>query len=294
MNIDLHIHSNHSDGTYSLDELLSMIRNLDIKLISITDHDTVSAYDELKKKNLDGLRVVQAVELSSVYDAEPRDILGYGIDIEKMRKLLKEKESPERDWEKEEILLDRYIESFRRNGMIIDEGLEIKKGFKNEAYETVMANANTHPENIEKYPLITNWSAFFWSNPSVKESPFYVDNTFFETGIEECIRMIHEADGLAFFAHPCIHGKTHEHVEGMLNEAMDFGIDGIEVLHAKHSAEDREFLSDFADRHGLFKSGGSDFHGFPKPDIKLLVGRGDLDIRYSMIEDWIEDVRYFG
>lgn len=291
MNIDIHIHTDCSDGEFSVERIIEMVRELDIKLISITDHDTVDAYDELRRMDLSDITVIPATELSSVYDAEPRDVLGYGIDTEKMRTILKSRENPERDWEREEILLDRYTEAFRKNGMIIDEGLKITEGRKNEAYEAVIGNANTHPENLEKYPGITNWSAFFWANPSVKESPFYVDNTFFETSIEESIKMIHEADGLAFFAHPCIHGKDFGHVERMLDEARGYGLDGIEVHHAKHSPEAKEFLNEYADRYGLYKSGGSDFHGFPKPDIKLLVGRGDLKVEYSMLEDWAEDIR---
>ena len=291
MNVDMHIHTSHSDGDYTAREIIEMARGLDIKYASITDHDTVAAYDELKTFDHSDITLVTAVELSSVYDAEPRDILGYGIDVDRMRKILKARENPERDFEREEILLDLYRDSFRRNGMRVDDDLKITKGRKNEAYEQVIGNAEKYPENVKKYPGITNWSAFFWANTSMKESPFYVDNTFYETSIEECVSMIHQADGLAFFAHPCIHGKNFEHVGRMLDEARGYGIDGVEVLHAKHDEKAVAFLEEYADRHHLYKSGGSDFHGSPKPDIKLLTGKGSLKVEFDMIKDWVNTAR---
>ncbi len=89
MNIDLHLHTNNSDGDDSTKEIIQKAKDLDISLISITDHDTVNAYDDLKDIDTMGIKIIPAVELSCAYESEMRDILGYNIDIEKMRKILK-------------------------------------------------------------------------------------------------------------------------------------------------------------------------------------------------------------
>ena len=280
MNIDLHLHTNNSDGDDSTKEIIQKAKDLDISLISITDHDTVNAYDDLKDIDTMGIKIIPAVELSCAYESEMRDILGYNIDIEKMRKILKSLESKEEDIKREKELLTEYIDVFRKNGIIVDDGLKTEDGEKNEGYKRTIISALGHEENIKKYPSLMNPSAF----------SFYVDESRFFKTIKQTIDIIHEADGMAFFAHPCIHHMEHDRVEKMLDYARSFGLDGVEVLHAKHSIKDREFLIDYANKHNIYKSGGSDYHGSPKPDIKILTGRGDLNVSYDLIEDWVSKI----
>ncbi|WP_329385550.1 PHP domain-containing protein [Anaerofustis butyriciformans] len=290
MNIDLHLHTNNSDGDDSTKEIIQKAKDLDISLISITDHDTVNAYDDLKDIDTMGIKIIPAVELSCAYESEMRDILGYNIDIEKMRKILKSLESKEEDIKREKELLTEYIDVFRKNGIIVDDGLKIEDGEKNEGYKRTIISALGHEENIKKYPSLMNPSAFFWDNCANKKSSFYVDESRFFKTIKQTIDIIHKADGMAFFAHPCIHHMEHDRVEKMLDYARSFGLDGVEVLHAKHSIKDREFLIDYANKHNIYKSGGSDYHGSPKPDIKILTGRGDLNVSYDLIEDWVSKI----
>ena len=290
MNIDLHLHTNNSDGDDSTKEIIQKAKDLDISLISITDHDTVNAYDDLKDIDTMGIKIIPAVELSCAYESEMRDILGYNIDIEKMRKILKSLESKEEDIKREKELLTEYIDVFRKNGIIVDDGLKIEDGEKNEGYKRTIISALGHEENIKKYPSLMNPSAFFWDNCANKKSSFYVDESRFFKTIKQTIDIIHEADGMAFFAHPCIHHMEHDRVEKMLDYARSFGLDGVEVLHAKHSIKDREILIDYANKHNIYKSGGSDYHGSPKPDIKILTGRGDLNVSYDLIEDWVSKI----
>ncbi len=290
MNIDLHLHTNNSDGDDSTKEIIRKAKNLDIDLISITDHDTVNAYDDLKEIDTMGIKIIPAVELSCAYESEMRDILGYNINIEKMRKILKSLESKEEDIKREKELLTEYIDVFKKNGIVVDNDLAIEDGEKNEGYKRTIISALGYEENIKKYPSLMNPSAFFWDNCANKKSSFYVDESRFFKTIKQTIDIIHEADGMAFFAHPCIHHMEHDRVEKMLDYARSFGLDGVEVLHAKHSKKDREFLIDYANKHNIYKSGGSDYHGSPKPDIKILTGRGDLNVSYDLIEDWVSKI----
>ncbi len=290
MNIDLHLHTSNSDGDDSTKEIIQKAKELDIKLISITDHDTVNAYDDLKEIDTNGIKIIPAVELSCTYESEMRDILGYNIDIDKMRDILKSLESKDEDIKREKELLEEYVDAFRKNGIIVDDNLEIIDGEKNEGYKRTIISALSHKENIEKYPGLMNPSAFFWDNCANKKSSFYVDESRFFKTIEQTVDIIHKADGMAFFAHPCIHHMKYNDVEKMLDYARSFGLDGVEVLHAKHSVEDRQFLIGYADKYNIYKSGGSDYHGLPKPDIKILTGRGDLNVSYDLIKDWVSKI----
>lgn len=287
MNIDLHLHTNNSDGDDSTKDIIRKAKEMDIEIISLVDHDTINAYDDLKDIDTKDIKIVPAVELSCSYDYEMRDMLGYYIDIEKMRHIIKEHKSKEAEFKREEALLVDYMEAFRRNGIKIDDNLKIKNGDKNEGYELTIRSSLKYPENLKKFPGLTNASAFFWDNCAKRGSSFYVDTSKYFKDIKKSIELIHQADGMAFFAHPCIHHMPYEKVKKMLDYARSVGLDGVEVLHAKHTKEDREFLIDYADKYNLYKSGGSDYHGSPKPDIKMLTGRGDLHVEYDLIKDWV-------
>ena len=91
--IDIHIHSNHSDGTYSVSEILQRAEKLNLSYISITDHDTVSAYEELNNIDISKYysgKIIQGVELKSLYDEKVIDLLGYKIDVQKLKNWLDE------------------------------------------------------------------------------------------------------------------------------------------------------------------------------------------------------------
>ncbi len=71
----------------------------------------------------------------------------------------------------------------------------------------------------------------------------------------------------------------------MISDFKDMGLDGIEVMHSRHSKKQEETLKKLADKNDLLITGGSDFHGAVKPDIKLGVGTGNMKIPYSVYED---------
>ena len=87
--IDLHMHTNHSDGTDTVEELLKKAEAKKLEIISITDHDSVGAYYELEKRpelrNLFSGKIIIGSELKTCYKRVPIEILGYGIDYNKIR-----------------------------------------------------------------------------------------------------------------------------------------------------------------------------------------------------------------
>ena len=87
--IDLHMHTNHSDGTDSVEELLKNAEKQNLELISITDHDQVSAYYELEEnpslRNLFSGKIIVGSELKTYFDKVPIEILAYGFDYKKIK-----------------------------------------------------------------------------------------------------------------------------------------------------------------------------------------------------------------
>ena len=76
----------------------------------------------------------------------------------------------------------------------------------------------------------------------------------------------------------------------MIQEMKEAGMCGIEAVYSENSKEDEIYFRQMADSFGLLVTGGSDFHGTNKPDIKLSVGKGDLKITYDMLSA-LKDLR---
>ena len=76
-----------------------------------------------------------------------------------------------------------------------------------------------------------------------------------------------------------------EEVEEMIKDFKELGLDGIEALHSTHTREQEDILINLARDNDLLITGGSDFHGHVKPDIKLGIGKGNMKIPYSIYEN---------
>lgn len=291
--VDLHMHSTYSDGTFTPVEMINMMNNLGIDYASITDHDNVKAYNDIRntKFNLNKpLTIIPATELGCSFEGVIRDVLGYGIDTRIIDEFVTKRYSPEAKLEKQKRLLNEYKRVFRKNGIKFDNGLEVNRGNKSEAFMVMYNSLIKYPENVEKYPFISKITMFFWNYCSNSDSTFFVDESKEYPTIKEGIELIHKAGGLAFLAHPCMYRIGKLRTLQLINHAMDCGVDGIEVLHSQHNFDDKLFLTEVARKYKLYKSGGSDFHGGTKPDISMVKGKGDLIVSYNMVKDWVEKI----
>ena len=292
--VDLHMHSINSDGTLSAKEMLNMMNDLNVDFASITDHDNVKVYEQIKEADVKfnkPLTLIPGTELGCSFEGVIRDVLGYGIDTKVIDDFVSNRYSKENQVKKQKRLLEEYKRVFKRAGIKFDEDIEVFRGSKSEAYITIYENLIKYPENIEKYPFISKITLFFWNYCSNNETKFFVNESMDYPTIKEGIELIHDAGGLAFLAHPCMYRIGKLRTLQLINHAMECGIDGIEVMHSQHTFDDNLFLSEVARKYRLLKSGGSDYHGGTKPDISIVTGKGDLYVPYNMVKDWIDKVR---
>ena len=94
--IDLHVHTNYSDGTWDLKKLLEEAEKAKIEVLSITDHDTIKAYKELEKidyKKIYSGKIISGVEFNTVYDGVTFHLLAYNFDYKKLEQYDKNKQS---------------------------------------------------------------------------------------------------------------------------------------------------------------------------------------------------------
>ena len=293
--IDLHMHSVHSDGTFTTQDLLNMLWDKDVDIFSFTDHDSVGCYLDLEMglaKLYQGVTLIPGVELTCSVDGNLRDMLGYGISIPMMAQYLDSRYSLENRIRKQQLILDRFKEICRGKNLTFDEAITANEGRKAEGYTVMFMELNRHPENIEKYPFLNDATRLYWDHFTNKESEFYVDETFDLPSFEEAVETIHRAGGMAFVAHPYVYGLSDEETEDLVRLAVHAGAEGMELKHQSNKEGHVEKLLQMARKYHLYTSGGTDFHGYNKPGIKLVNAFGNMQVEYEEIAPWIGSVTH--
>ena len=294
--IDLHIHSTYSDGTYNPIELLQKAEKLGLEIISITDHESIDAHIELSNVNVEEYyrgKVITGIELKTAYKSVPIEILGYGVNVEKIKKLMNIQQENKR---KAQV---KYLECLKNTGKKI--GLKFDENVQMSAEDfwaglTFLNSIERTEENrevIEKYNIGLSGDTFYRNCISNPNNIFYIDEEKDMLSPKEIIEEIHNAGGIAFLAHSLIYAwgdlpRQLEVVEEFINE---YDIDGIECYHSLFSTEGTEELLKLCDKYNLYKSGGSDYHGIDKPYIELGTGKeNNLNISKDLVLEWINKI----
>ena len=262
--IDLHIHSNYSDGTFSIEEIISKAKELGLKQIAITDHNILKG-SLAASKIADGIDFVIGTELSTAYKDEEVHLLSYfpkPSDYKNINFVINEGDTNKK------IAIMETIENL--NAMGIDISIldlkEFSKGIINRVHicMALMKKGYTKSinEGFEKYVG--------------KHCPAYVDRKMIT--LEEAIEAVHQDGGLAVVAHPFEYQKLMP-IENFLNEVMD-KIDGIECFHPSATPENSKMLVELAEKNNKIITGGSDFHGANKP--KVTMDMMNVDAKYMI------------
>lgn len=290
--IDLHIHTTYSDGTLNLIETLKKAEELKLSAISITDHETCEAYQELDninvKKYYSG-KIISGIELKTQYKDRVIDILGYNIDYEKMMKYLKQAYGDLTKEKIQEIQLERFYEYAKQYGLKVNPIEELKWDKKRDWASVVFyEEIKKHEENKEKLPedfweSFTNFRRKYYKN---KGSAFYVNFSKYYPTLEKVVQIIHKAGGQVFIPHIYEYLWIENKIKELDEITNKYDIDGIECYHSIYTDEQIQLLLEFSKRKKLLISGGTDFHGKNKKDIELGTGRGNLQIPEKIIQNW--------
>lgn len=273
--VDLHLHTTASDGVFAPTQVLKIAAEAGLDTVAITDHNTVDAYDEiLKNRATFPGRVLHGVELSTSFDGEGIELLGYGIDVAVMKREIKNNMLTYRQKQLAESKL--LLPAFLKKGVKLSEEFAATMAQNPEALFdpdritsrfSFLTEIKRHPENERFFdkPMAEvtdrDFSREYIYNPA---SALFVKIDLFPS-FDKTVEMIHNAGGKVFLAH------TYEytpHIAASLAE-MAPKLDGIECYYTTFSAEQTEYLCDFCKQNGLLMSGGSDFHGEPIKSNKI-------------------------
>jgi hypothetical protein len=241
--VDLHSHSTASDGAFPPDIVVAYAHKAGLSAIALTDHDTLAGVAAARENGaLLGVRVVAGVELS-VIDGE-REVHLLGLHISRVDAL---------EAELAAIRDTRRSRAVAIVGKLNALGVPITA----DLVWTEAAGGAVGRPHIAKALIAGGWvrdqrEAF--DRYLGAGRPANVDK--FRLNAEDGIRLVHEAGGIAVFAHPGPDGRRER-----LEPLVAAGLDGVEVRHPSHSSEDVSRLTALTEYFGLVPSGGSDWHG---------------------------------
>ena len=292
--VDLHMHSKYSDGSCTVAELLEMAEKENLSIISITDHDKLEAYDELKEMNSSAIfkgNILAGCECKCVYEHIPIEILGYGFDVSTFSQCFVLKKQDLKEIQTE--YLERLKRVGKKIGLILNPELALNENIIY-ASDAMDREVKKYPENEEilKKNHIQIKTNFYRDCQSNKESIFYIDETQKFPKPEEVIAEIHKAGGLAFLAHPFIYPfpNKKEKIEKIV---QNYQIDGLECYYSLFTQEEKDWIKNLAEKYHRFVSGGSDFHWISKPDIAIGSGKEDLVVDEAEVQEWISKLKFF-
>ncbi len=257
--VDLHAHTTASDGSLTPTELVHAARAAGLSVLAVTDHDTVAGVPEAQLAARGaGLTLVPGVELSAQGPPGKSHLLGLFIDpahpelCETLARL-------------SEMRRARNQEIIRRlNALGVAITLE-------EVTAVAPPGANVGRPHFAQtlvlkgvVPDVNSAFTRFLADDGVA----YVEKETLSP--QDCAALIHRAGGVCLVAHPqLLKLHSHETLEGRLKAYAASGVDGIEAYYSQHSPADEARLLRLAEKYGWEVSGGSDFHGAPKPHVRL-------------------------
>jgi 3',5'-nucleoside bisphosphate phosphatase len=237
------MHSRASDGAHSPAEVVEIASSVGVEAIALTDHDTLAGLPEaVAAGERLGVRVITGVELSAMDGADEVHILGLHL------ARTQDMELTLADFRERRV--NRAEQMVERLNML---GIPVQ-------LESVLALSGGGA--IGRPHLARALVDGGWVRDSREAFDRYLGNgrpasvPKARIGIRDAIQLIHQAGGLAVWAHPGSMGKR-----ARLEQLRALGMDGVEVRHPGHAAEDMTRLKALADHLDLVPSGGSDWHG---------------------------------
>lgn len=245
MKADLHMHSTYSDGCLSVEELFNEVKKAGLDVVALTDHDTIDGVKgmiELGKAN--NVLVIPGLELSTKENEESIHVLGYFKSLDSI--------SP--DFKEYLIgMKERRYKRLKRMTELVNERFGFNIDFDEIARE--------HPNMLERPHLadaigkITGESRYECFKKYIgNDSPCYINAA--NISVRDGIKMIKDAGGVAVLAHPYSYKKNDQF------KLIDMGVDGVEVYYGPTSPIEYTKYENYANKKGLFITGGSDFHKF--------------------------------
>ncbi len=270
---DLHTHSNHSDGTFTPEELIAEAERVGLSAIALTDHNTVSGLPQfLEAARGSGVEAIPGIEISTDYGDRELHILGLFIDEMHYDAITKLLVPLFENKEQSNVALMRSLAEAGYDITYEEVAARIPDGQFNRSHVgEVLTEKGYTPSIAEAFRTVLSKDGGLYRQP--KRLPVF-----------EIISFLRSIGAVPVLAHPFL-SLTEEELRPFLREAVKHGLCGMETVYSTYDEETARLAASIAEEYGLKHSGGSDFHGGRKPDIAMGTGRGNLCIPVEFVEE---------
>ncbi|MDO4296583.1 MAG: PHP domain-containing protein [bacterium] len=271
--VDLHVHSNASDGTCSPTEVVSLAQQKGLCAIALTDHDTVDGVAEaLLAAKGSSLTVIPGTELSCTFEGKEIHILGLFLNLEDSAFL-------------EELSRLRKIRDKRNQEMLsrfLADGISITRE------DLCLENPNTVITRAHFAHALVSLGYAKDMDSAFKKYLQYGGRYCMpkkEISYQHAMEILTKNHAVPILAHPLQYKLDRPKLLELLATLKELGLVGLECYHSSNNEYESRILKEMADSYGLLPSGGSDFHGENKPHISIGSGRGGLRISKLLLDD---------
>lgn len=268
--VDLHTHSNKSDGSHSPTELVDYAIAKGLSAVALTDHDTidglaeaVSHAESLAHSGLPSVEVIPGIEFSTKHDDKDVHIVGLYIAYN----------SPAFCAKLQQFVDSRTGRNIKMCRNLQDAGIDITYDkLKERNPDAVITRAHYASYLFEEGYVKSRQEAF---------AKYLGDHTRYFVPREkvtpaQAVALILEVGGIPILAHPPLYHMGRDRLDDLVSSLKNVGLMGIEALYSTYTNQDERDMMRLADKYDLLLSGGSDFHGTNKPNLDLGVGYGKL------------------
>lgn len=279
--VDLHVHSNKSDGSMSPAELVELAAQKGLRAFALTDHDTIDGLSEAMAAAAahSELEVIPGIELSSEYHGKDIHIVGLYL-----------------DYHNEDFLAQ--LHDFQHSRVVRNEKMcnNLREAGIDITFEKLQAE---YPDSV-----ITraHYARYLLSHGYVQSLPeafdrYVGDHTRYFVPREkitpmQAVKLIRKANGIPILAHPTLYHMSDAHLEELIVLLKEAGLTGMECVYSTFTPAEERAMKRLADRHGLLYSGGSDFHGKAKPNLELGTGYGHLFVPETILDELLKLIKH--
>lgn len=260
---DLHLHTVFSDGTYTPPELVSASVKAGLSAIAITDHDTVEAITPaIEPAKKEGIELLPGIELTVEYEGIEIHMLGYLVDYKC-------------------ATLGKRIKTLKHNRIervykICDKLKKMGVPLEPQAVFDIAGEGTVGRLHIARAMLKQNLVKSIYDAFKVyigDKCPAYALG--FRFSPQQAIELIRGAGGISVLAHPYLMNN-----DELVSKFAALGLMGLEVYYPEHTRSLVNHYLAIARKYNLLVTGGSDYHGDAKPNVKL----GCLKVDYELVE----------